>query len=198
MRGKKIVTLEQIVLLALVGTLALSAAMVQENWRMEIRLALAGFALFVFAVTITALIVWIQWAWTAVEERRAEIAANTPQARLAFELSRCSPEQLAVMGKFSQVIQLADVDADVTPIPYWPLIGGGQTTKAFIERLIGQGDANFMPSIRDLDDADREEARQVFADFIQRGWLTPARGNRPACWLNRAEAINQIFGGNNE
>lgn len=190
MRGKKIVTLEQIVLLALVGTLALSAAMVQENWRMEIRLALAGFALFVFAVTITALIVWIQFAW-------GEVFEGNPQIRLLNALAKLNDSQLAALGQYQQVVQIAQGDADVIPIPYWPLMGGGKTTKAFIERLIGQGDANFMPSIRDLDDGDREEARQVFADFIQRGWLSPARGNRPACWIDRNSAIAQIFGGNN-
>jgi hypothetical protein len=187
-RRNKIVTLEQIILIALVGTLALSAAMIQEDWRIEIRLALAGFALFVFAVTITALIVWIQWAW-------GEAFEGSEKIRMINALAKLNDNQLAALGQYQQVVQIAQGDADVIPIPYWPLMGGGKTTKAFIQRLIEAGDANYLPSIRDLDDGDRDEARQVYADFIQRAWVKPAVGNQPTKWLNRAEAINQIFGG---
>lgn len=195
MRSKEIITLAYVVLLALVATLFLTTAMIQENWRIEIRLGLAGMAFFIYAVVIVALAMWIQWAWSLIEEKRAETAANTPQVHLVRELAKCNPEQLAVLGKFQQVVQLAGGDADITPIPAWPLMGGGWTTKAFIERLIGLGNANYLPAIRDLEERDVEQAKEVIADFVTRGWVMPARGNQPARWLNRPAAEQQIFGG---
>jgi len=191
------ITVPQIIIMILIAALLLAFAWREENWIMPVRLILAGAAILILAVAIAGIIAWMQYNAAVVEEQRQRAYSYSERVRLVMELAHLNPEQLAAMGKFQQVVQISGGDADVTPIPAWPLMGGGWTTKAFIERLIGLGDAVNLPAIRDLAESDRDQAKEVYADFIQRGWVSPARGNQPARWLDRQAAINQIFGGSN-
>ena len=167
----------------------------QTDWMMEVRLLLVLAAVVFLALAIAAALAWMQLNAAIIEEQRQRAYACSERVRLVMELRYLNPEQLAALGKYTQVIETLSHDADVTPIPCWPLMGGGKTTKAFIQRFIGMGDERDLPAIRALDDDDVDQARQVIADFVQRGWVRPARGNQPAQWISRDSAINQIFGG---
>lgn len=190
------VTIPQIILLVLLAVGLLTVVWRQEDWPISIRLTLAFGAVVLLAVAIAAITAWAQYNAAVVEEKRQQAYSCSERVRLVMELRHLNAEQLAVLGQYQQVVQLAGGDADITPIPAWSLIGGGWTTKAFIERLAGLGNENYLPAIRDLDEQDREQAREVIADFVTRGWVSPARGNQPARWIDRAAAEQQIFGGN--
>lgn len=184
----------QVILLVLLAVGLLALVWRQEDWALEIRFTLAFAALIFLSVAIVAIVMWMQYNSALVAIKLAEAAAITPQARLVMEIGKLNDAQLSALGKYSAIIEM-DEQEGVTPILYWPLMGGGRTTKAFIQRIVDMGDAVSLPAIRNLDDADTVEAQALFADFTARGWTQAARGNQPTRWVNRQAAINRIFGG---
>ncbi len=190
------ITIPQIILLVLLVVALLVIVWRQDDWPMMIRLTLAFGAIALMAVAIVAIIAWMQYNAAVIDEQRQRAWACSERVRLVMELRYLNADQLAALGKYAQVVEIAGGDADVTPIPVWRMMGGETVAVEFLRRLIGMGDATYLPAIRDLDDADVAQAREVIADFVTRGWVSPARGNQPARWINRAGAINQIFGGN--
>lgn len=191
------ITVPQIILLVLVAALLMVMVWRQEDWAMPVRLTIAGAAILLLAVAIVAIVAWAQYNAAVIDEQRQRAWACSERVRLVMELANLNPEQLAALGQYAPIVELAGGESVHEPIQLWRIMGGsGETVPvAFIRRLMEMGSETALPAMRAMPETDYQHYRLVIGDFIQRGWLSPARGNQPARWLNRAEAINQIFGG---
>lgn len=193
MQKRKVVSVGEIVLLILLALAFAVVAWRQEDWQIEIRLILMFGAIIFLAVSIVAILIWVQYNAALVDEQRQRAYACSERVRLVMELGKLSPEQIAALGQYAPVVELAGGGGSHAPIQMWRLIGGETASLEFIRRYIEMGDDVSLCAIRDVADSDRDQARQVIGDFIQRGWIRPAVGNRPARWINRAEAMGQLF-----
>lgn len=191
------VTIPQIILLILLAVGLLVIVWRQEDWIMPVRLTLAFGAIMLLAVAIVAIVAWAEYNAAVIDEQRQRAWACSERVRLVMELANLNPEQIAALGQYAPVVELAGGNSDYTPIPMWRVMGsaGDTVSIAFIQRLIEMGDEVSLPAMRSLPETDYAQYKLVMGDFVQRGWVSPARGNQPARWLDRQGAINQIFGG---
>lgn len=191
------VTVPQIILLILAAALLMVMVWRQEDWSMPIRFTVAGAAILLLAVAIVAIVAWAQYNAAVIDEQRQRAWACSERVRLVMELAHLNPEQLAALGQYAPIVELAGGESVHEPIQLWRIMGGsGETVPvAFIRRLMDAGSETSLPAMRAMPEADYANYRLTIGDFIQRGWLSPARGNRPACWIDRNSAVAQIFGG---
>ena len=186
MTKQKGVTVGEIVLLILLALALAVVAWRNEDWNEGVRMILMFGAIIFLALSIMAIILWMQYNQTVT-------AALSERVRYAMELRHLSPEQLAAIGKYVPAYEV--ISGTQGPVYLWRCMGGGLVTRTFIRSYIAQGsDAELYP-VRNLGREEREEAMLLIEDWAQRGWCTLPAGNQPGKWINRTDAIRQIFGG---
>jgi hypothetical protein len=194
MSKRKVVSVAEIIILILIALAFAVVAWRQNDWQIEIRFILMAGAIIFLAVAIMAIIIWMRYGDAVVEEQRQKAYSCSERVRLVMELAHLNAEQIAALGQYAPVVELAGGGGSHAPIQVWRLIGGGTTTIEFIRRYIEMGDDVNLCAIRDVADSDRETVRQIIADFVQRGFCRPPRGNLPAQWIDKAGAMVQLFG----
>lgn len=175
--------------------LALGLAVIawrQEDWNSGVRILIMFGSILFLSLAIVAAVVWIEFNMAVVAEQRQRAAACSERVRYAIELKNLSPEQLAAIGKFVPATEI--ISGTQGRIELWRCVNGGLIPNSFIRRYINRGDDNFLYPVRNLTDEDRETANLFIADIVQRGWASAASGSRPARWIEKDEAILQIFG----
>lgn len=183
----------EIIILILLALALAVVAWRNEDWNLGVRILLMLGAILFLALAIVASISWIQYNAAIVDEQRQRAAALSERVRFAMELGHLAPEQLAALGKYAPAYEV--ISGEGGPVYLWRCIGGELISRTFIRRYINQGTETELYPVRNLDREERQQAMDLIADWHQRGWCALPAGNQPAKWTHRAEALQQIFGG---